>query len=1252
MKKQILKRILSSISATTLAVTSLGLNTVLAANAESAAPAAQTKEHTEAADHVHDDCCDGCCGEEAPAGQGVTIALLDAGVTNYETAGKTSFIDDDTIDSNHGNDMMSILKDTAPGADVLDVRVLDDDGKGTYANVEKGIRWAVDNSADIIVMSFVGDKKSALLENALTYAEEHEVLVVASAGNYSSEKACYPAAYPTVISVGALDENGNVQDYSNFGDYVDTFVEWSDGTSGAAQNVAAFAAITMQQSPEKSASDIRETYVADKSTSFEASKEDNADTVVYAAKCTSHRYKFKMTARAATCTTGGVEIWVCANSGCSASQTRNTKALGHNPGNWTREKNPTCTATGYDVRKCTRCRAVVNRRTLSALGHNAGNWTREKNPTCTATGSDVRKCTRCRAVVNRRTLSVLGHNPGNWTREKNPTCTATGSDIRKCTRCGAVVNRRTLSALGHNPGNWTREKNPTCTATGSDIRKCTRCNAVVNRRTLSALGHNPGNWTREKNPTCTANGSDIRKCTRCNAVVNRRTVNKLGHNPGNWTREKNPTCTVDGSDIRKCTRCKAIVSRRTVNKLGHNPGNWIREKNPTCTTNGSEIRKCIRCGAVVSRRTIAAPGHYFKFKQTAKPATCTTGGVEIWACTRSGCKATQTRNTKALGHAMSAWTTTPATCTSPAIQTRKCTRSGCTYKETRKTGSALGHAMSAWTTTTPATCTSPAIQTRKCTRKNCTYKETRKSGSALGHNFKLKQVAKPATCTTGGVEIWACTRSGCKATQTRNTKALGHSYKWVVTKQPTCTATGVKQYKCSRSGCGRVANSAAVPALGHNFKLKQVVKQATCTTAGVEIWACTRSGCKATQTKNIKALGHDLTAWKVITPATTTKEGKKERSCKRSGCKYKETAVIPKIGTLTIDDCGFKSFNFVGDGSLEEGQHSWPLYYDAGGKKYLLLNFETNTDWSVSATQSYVQILDKNLKKVTSGKAGKNTVLVAFTSFPVTSYDLARTASITFKANTTTKSYSLRQSNFTINGLEKKDYINQSKIASYIKELGANSAAAKALKGEGTIGTMSVYSFGDHRRIAVSNRKTTAKTIQIEYAVFKAKVNQGPNENEVEIELMDTNGMKLLQNGSLLTTTGVINSDYKHVYDEVYAQHEKNASMFTKFVTNAASLACSYFLPISNKLISFGVGYGRGKLISGVGKLITNCVFEDNGNNTVKTTSTVSLCDGCSFTNNGDSVTIYISNTSNTKCSINLRVVDSRGNSTPVQYNY
>ena len=1100
MKKQILKRILSSISATTLAVTSLGLNTVLAANAESVAPAAQTKEHTEAADHVHDDCCGGCCGEEAPAGQGVTIALLDAGVTNYETAGKTSFIDDDTIDSDHGNDMMSILKDTAPGADVLDVRVLDDDGKGTYANVEKGIRWAVDNSADIIVMSFVGDKKSALLENALTYAEEHEVLVVASAGNYSSEKACYPAAYPTVISVGALDENGNVQDYSNFGDYVDTFVEWSDGTSGAAQNVAAFAAITMQQSPEKSASDIRETYVADKSTSFEASKEDNADTVVYAAKCTSHRYKFKMTARAATCTTGGVEIWVCANSGCSASQTRNTKAL----------------------------------------------------------------------------------------------------------------------------------------------------------------GHNPGNWTREKNPTCTANGSDIRKCTRCNAVVNRRTVNKLGHNPGNWTREKNPTCTVDGSDIRRCTRCKAIVSRRTVNKLGHNPGNWIREKNPTCTTNGSEIRKCIRCGAVVSRRTIAAPGHYFKFKQTAKPATCTTGGVEIWACTRSGCKATQTRNTKALGHAMSAWTTTPATCTSPAIQTRKCTRSGCTYKETRKTGSALGHAMSAWTTTTPATCTSPAIQTRKCTRKNCTYKETRKTGSALGHNFKLKQVAKPATCTTGGVEIWACTRSGCKATQTRNTKALGHSYKWVVTKQPTCTATGVKQYKCSRSGCGHVANSAAVPALGHNYKLKQVVKQATCTTAGVEIWACTRSGCKATQTKNIKALGHDLTAWKVITPATTTKEGKKERSCKRSGCKYKETAVIPKIGTLTVDDCGFSTFYFHAGGTLDETQCSYPLYGTVGGKTYLKLKVKSNVNWTVSASKSFVHFMNTSGSTITSGKSGESYVLVKLDSIPVTSDIATREGTITIKANDKTKTYKIVQVNRTFEGLKKADYIKSlnNKIGNKISTLSQSSRVYKILRGDIiTNGNIEIAQLDGTLYIAVSSRFENSayeSNVIIEYMIFKAAKGCEGNAMEPTISIEDNPyNMKLKQGSSPLLTCNL--SVIANKVDVTDPKHDKVLKIGNaiKFPISAA-MNIFFATQIPGAADCYAVAYTADSILSNGKDLIVNLIRADKGKSgqmeVINTVTTYSLNSDCEFSKKGDRLNLHCRslgrNTRESDVTISFNVVNSLGRST------
>ena len=330
MKKQILKRIFSSISATTLAATSLGLNTVLAANAESTTPVAHVHEAEELTEAVsgHDDCHDECCDDHAHGGKGVTIALLDAGVTNSETAGKTSFIDDATIDSDHGNDMMNIISSVAPEADVLDVRVLDDEGKGTYETVEKGIRWSVDNNADIIVMSFVGDKCSALLESALAYAEEHDVLVVASAGNYSSSTALYPAAYPTVVSVGAVDENGKFQDYSNFGDYVDTYVQWNDGTSGAAQYIAATAAVTMEQNPGITVSELRASYNADKAP-VETSNEENADTVVYSAATCIHSFN----------------------------------------GQFTTSKNPTCTAAGEKVGKCTKCGAVLTRSVLKALGH-------------------------------------------------------------------------------------------------------------------------------------------------------------------------------------------------------------------------------------------------------------------------------------------------------------------------------------------------------------------------------------------------------------------------------------------------------------------------------------------------------------------------------------------------------------------------------------------------------------------------------------------------------------------------------------------------------------------------------------------------------------------------------------------------------------------------------------------------------------------------------------------------------------------
>lgn len=51
-------------------------------------------------------------------------------------------------------------------------------------------------------------------------ARDENVIIVAASGNSEQEDACYPAAYPSVISVGAVDARGEHLDFSNYGTYL------------------------------------------------------------------------------------------------------------------------------------------------------------------------------------------------------------------------------------------------------------------------------------------------------------------------------------------------------------------------------------------------------------------------------------------------------------------------------------------------------------------------------------------------------------------------------------------------------------------------------------------------------------------------------------------------------------------------------------------------------------------------------------------------------------------------------------------------------------------------------------------------------------------------------------------------------------------------------------------------------------------------------------------------------------------------
>ncbi|MCL2154724.1 MAG: S8 family serine peptidase [Leptospirales bacterium] len=111
---------------------------------------------------------------------------------------------------------------------IMAVRVLNHEGEGETSDIAAGIKFAVDNGAHIINASF-GGEDSITIRNAIEYANSKGVIIVAAAGNEKTNAKTYPAAYSSssypkinnIISVGAIDQDGDLAYFSNYGDWVD-----------------------------------------------------------------------------------------------------------------------------------------------------------------------------------------------------------------------------------------------------------------------------------------------------------------------------------------------------------------------------------------------------------------------------------------------------------------------------------------------------------------------------------------------------------------------------------------------------------------------------------------------------------------------------------------------------------------------------------------------------------------------------------------------------------------------------------------------------------------------------------------------------------------------------------------------------------------------------------------------------------------------------------------------------------------------
>ncbi|WP_102262833.1 S8 family peptidase [Mesobacillus jeotgali] len=153
---------------------------------------------------------------------------------------------------------------------IMPIKAMGAKGYGTTFDIAKGIVWAVDHGADVINLSLGNYQPSNVLEEAVRYAFEKDVVMVSAAGNDGSDQPTYPSAYPEVLSVAAVDYKGNRASFSNYGDYIDiaapgvyipsTYFNKQyaalSGTSMAAPHVAGLAALIKSANPELKSSQV------------------------------------------------------------------------------------------------------------------------------------------------------------------------------------------------------------------------------------------------------------------------------------------------------------------------------------------------------------------------------------------------------------------------------------------------------------------------------------------------------------------------------------------------------------------------------------------------------------------------------------------------------------------------------------------------------------------------------------------------------------------------------------------------------------------------------------------------------------------------------------------------------------------------------------------------------------------------------------------------------------------------------------
>lgn len=224
----------------------------------------------------------------------IVVAVVDSGVkldhpelagqlvAGYDFVNEHDTPDDDTGHGTHVAGLVAAalgnnqgIAGVCPGCRIMPVKVLNADNVGTWGNLAKGILFAADHGARVINLSLGSFTPSQTLNEAIDYARQRDVVIVAAAGNSGLNQPFYPAALDGVLAVSATDARDMWWSLSNYGDFVDlaapgdlvysTYHQldntyggyaFMSGTSMATPLVSGLAGLLLSLDPDLNAEDV------------------------------------------------------------------------------------------------------------------------------------------------------------------------------------------------------------------------------------------------------------------------------------------------------------------------------------------------------------------------------------------------------------------------------------------------------------------------------------------------------------------------------------------------------------------------------------------------------------------------------------------------------------------------------------------------------------------------------------------------------------------------------------------------------------------------------------------------------------------------------------------------------------------------------------------------------------------------------------------------------------------------------------